>query len=135
NQSNGSADTKACDNAGKTSMDIVPRKDYIMLPLCPVDPLFFSSLKDSPDAEFKPSWEEEKKDAEDLRNEDSVGPSIEEPRVNQDKDANVNNTNNINTVSLIVNAAGIKDNAVDENIVYGYVDDPNMPKLEETSIF
>nr|GEW97708.1 retrovirus-related Pol polyprotein from transposon TNT 1-94 [Tanacetum cinerariifolium] len=48
-------------------------------------------------------------------------------KVYQEKDANVNNTNNINTV----NAAGIKDNAVDENIVYGCADDPNMPNLEE----
>nr|GEV41301.1 retrotransposon protein, putative, Ty1-copia subclass [Tanacetum cinerariifolium] len=29
------------------------------------------------------------------------------------------------------NAAGIKDNDVDENIVYGCADDPNMPNLEE----
>ncbi|GJS81466.1 putative ribonuclease H-like domain-containing protein [Tanacetum coccineum] len=39
--------------------------------------------------------------------------------------------NNIDTVSPTVNAAGIKDNAVDENIVYGCADDPNMPNLEE----
>nr|GFC88174.1 hypothetical protein [Tanacetum cinerariifolium] len=55
----------------------------------------------------------------------------EEPRVNQEKDANVNSTNNINIVSLTVNAVGIKDNTVDENIVYGWADDPNMPNLEE----
>ncbi|GJU01558.1 hypothetical protein Tco_1111896 [Tanacetum coccineum] len=48
--------------------------------------------KDSPDAGFKPSGEEEKKDAEDPGNEDSEVPSIEEPRVNQEKDANVNST-------------------------------------------
>ncbi|GKC05970.1 putative ribonuclease H-like domain-containing protein [Tanacetum coccineum] len=46
-------------------------------------------------------------------------------------DANINNTNNINTVSLIVNAAGIEDNVVDENIVYGCADDLNMHNLEE----
>ncbi|GJR79487.1 putative ribonuclease H-like domain-containing protein [Tanacetum coccineum] len=117
------------------SVDIVPGKDNILLPLCPVDLLFSSSSKDSPDAEFKPSWEEEKKDAEDPGNEDIEGPSTEEPRVNQEKDANVNNTNNINTVSPTVNAAGIEDNVVDENIVYGYADDPNMHELEETGIF
>ncbi|GJX45575.1 retrovirus-related pol polyprotein from transposon TNT 1-94 [Tanacetum coccineum] len=54
-----------------------------------------------------------------------------EPRVNQDKDANINNTNNINTVSPTVNATGIEDNVVDENIVYGCADDLNMPNLEE----
>ncbi|GJW30962.1 putative ribonuclease H-like domain-containing protein [Tanacetum coccineum] len=95
------------------------------------DPPFFSSSKDSPNAGFKPSKEEEKKDVEDPGNEDSEVSSIEEPRVNQEKDANVNNTNNNNTVSLIVNAAGVEDNAVDENIVYGCADDPNIPDLEE----
>ncbi|GKG54161.1 hypothetical protein Tco_0557684, partial [Tanacetum coccineum] len=42
-----------------------------------------------------------------------------------------NNTNNVNVVSSTVNAAGIVDNAVAENIVYGCADDPNMPNMEE----
>ncbi|GJR65886.1 putative reverse transcriptase domain-containing protein [Tanacetum coccineum] len=92
---------------------------------------FLFNHKDSPDAGFKPSREEEKKDVEDPENKDSEVPSTEEPRVNQEEDANINNTNNINTVSQNVNAAGIEDNAVDENIVYGCVDDLNMPNLEE----
>ncbi|GJS10244.1 putative ribonuclease H-like domain-containing protein, partial [Tanacetum coccineum] len=75
--------------------------------------------------------EEEKNDAEDLENKDSEIPSTEEPRVNQEKDANINSTNNINIVSPTVNVVGIEDNVVDENIVYGYADDPNMPNLEE----
>nr|GEV94754.1 putative ribonuclease H-like domain-containing protein [Tanacetum cinerariifolium] len=79
--------------------------------------------------------EEEKKDDEDPGNEDSEVPSIEEPRVNQEKDANVNITNNINTVSSIDNVSGIEDNDVDENIVYGCVDDPNMLDLEEIGRF
>ncbi|GJU09231.1 putative ribonuclease H-like domain-containing protein [Tanacetum coccineum] len=123
--------TKACDNAGKARVETVPSKDYILLPLWTQDLSFPSSLKDSPDAGFKPSGEDQKKDAEDPGNEDSEVPSTEEPRVNQEKDANVNSTNNINTVSPIVNAAGIHDNSVDENIVYGCVDDPNMPGLED----
>nr|GEW75311.1 hypothetical protein [Tanacetum cinerariifolium] len=61
--------------------------------------------------------------------------STEEPRVNQEKDANVNSTNNINIVSPTNNAAGIEDNVVDESIVYGYVDDLNMPELEDIIIF
>nr|GEX67020.1 retrovirus-related Pol polyprotein from transposon TNT 1-94 [Tanacetum cinerariifolium] len=73
-----------------------------------------------------------KKDVEDPGNEDNEVLSTEEPRVNQEKDANVNSTNNINTVSPTANAASTKDNAVDENIVYGCADDPNMPNLEET---
>nr|GEU48108.1 ribonuclease H-like domain-containing protein [Tanacetum cinerariifolium] len=80
---------------------------------------------------FKPSGEEEKKDAKDLKNEDYEALSTEEPRVNQEKDANVNNTNNINTASLTVNAASIKDNAVNKDTIYGCADDPNMPNLEE----
>nr|GFD32289.1 hypothetical protein [Tanacetum cinerariifolium] len=75
------------------------------------------------------------KDAKDSGNEDSEVPSTKEPRVNQEKDANVNSTNNINVVSPPNNAAGIEDNVVDENIVYGCVDDPNMPDLEEIRRF
>nr|GEV50988.1 ribonuclease H-like domain-containing protein [Tanacetum cinerariifolium] len=87
--------------------------------------------RDSPGDGFKPSGKEEKKNAEDQGNEDNEVLSIKEPRVNQEKDANVNITNNINTVNLTANAASIKDNAVDENIVYGSADDPNMPNLKE----
>ncbi|GJX72710.1 putative ribonuclease H-like domain-containing protein [Tanacetum coccineum] len=69
------------------------------------NPPFSSSLKDSPNAGFKPSEEEEKKDAEHPENEDSEVLNIEEPRVNQEKDEDVN--------------------------IYGCVHDPNMPNLEE----
>ncbi|GJR56951.1 putative ribonuclease H-like domain-containing protein [Tanacetum coccineum] len=131
NQSNSSAGTKACDNVGNVRVEIVPGKDYILLPLWAQDPQFSSSSKDSPDDGFKPSGEDEKKDAEDPRNEDSEVPSTEEPRVNQEKDANVNSTNNINTVSPTDNVASIEDNVVDENIVYGCTEDPNMPNLED----
>ncbi|GJX58773.1 putative ribonuclease H-like domain-containing protein [Tanacetum coccineum] len=68
NQSNGSTGTKACDNAGKARMETIPGKDYILLPLSIQDPPFSSSSKDSPDARFKPSGEEEKKDAKDPGN-------------------------------------------------------------------
>ncbi|GJU27601.1 putative ribonuclease H-like domain-containing protein [Tanacetum coccineum] len=108
NQSNGNAGTKACDDAGKARMET-----------------------DSPDARSKPSEDEEKKDAEDPGNEDREVPRTEEPRVNQEKDASVNGTNTINTVSPTGNNAGIEGNAVNENIVYGCDDDPNMPELEE----
>ncbi|GJU34674.1 putative ribonuclease H-like domain-containing protein [Tanacetum coccineum] len=134
NQSNGNADTKACDDAGKARVEIVLGKDYILVPLWTQDPPFSSSLKDSPDAGFKPSGEEEKKDAKDPGNEDG-NRSKECESVDQEQDANVNNTNNINTVSQTINAAGIKDNVVDENIVYGCDDDPNMPYLEKIGRF
>ncbi|GJW10432.1 retrovirus-related pol polyprotein from transposon TNT 1-94 [Tanacetum coccineum] len=95
------------------------------------DPPFSSSSKDSPDAGIKPSGEKEKKDVEHLENEDSKVPNTKEPRVNQEQDESVNSTNNTNTVSSTVNTASIKDNAIDKNIVYRCVDDPNMPNLEE----
>nr|GEV13433.1 ribonuclease H-like domain-containing protein [Tanacetum cinerariifolium] len=123
NQSNGSA--------GKARVKTVPNKYYILLPLRTQDPLFLSSSKDSPGDGFKPSGEEEKKDAKNPRNEDNEVLSTKEPRVNQKKDANVNCTNNINIVSPSDNAAGIKDTVVDKDIVYGCADDPNMPNLEE----
>nr|GFC76161.1 ribonuclease H-like domain-containing protein [Tanacetum cinerariifolium] len=88
NQSNGST--------GKARVKTVPDKDYILLPLCTQDPLFSSSSKDSTGDGFKPSRDEEKKDAKDPWNEDNEVLSTEDPRVNQEKDANVNNTNNIN---------------------------------------
>ncbi|GJY97464.1 putative ribonuclease H-like domain-containing protein [Tanacetum coccineum] len=151
NQSNGNACTKAYDNEGKARMETVPGKDYILLPMWPVDPLFSQNLKDSPDAGFKPSGEEEKKDAEDPGNEsgnptegkDSEVPSTEEPRINQEKDDNINSTNNINTasdgnntnninvVSSTVNAAVTKVNVVDPKTSIELPNDPNMPELED----
>ncbi|GJS73487.1 putative ribonuclease H-like domain-containing protein [Tanacetum coccineum] len=112
NQSNGSAGTKACDDACKARMEIVPGKDYILLPVWPADLLFSQSSKDSPDVGFKPSGEEEKKDADNPGNEDSEVPSTEESRVNQEKDASINSTNIINIVSPTVNVAGIEDNGL-----------------------
>nr|GEU42492.1 hypothetical protein [Tanacetum cinerariifolium] len=111
---------------GKGRVETVHEKDYILQPLWTQDPLFSSSSKDIPGDGFKPSGEEGKKDAKDPENK-----YYDDPRVNQEKDANVNSTNNIYTVSPSDNAVGIKDNVVDENIVYKYADDPNMPNLEE----
>ncbi|GKD51308.1 hypothetical protein Tco_1280284 [Tanacetum coccineum] len=99
--------TKGCNDACKARMETVRGKDYILLPIWSVDSLFSQDLKSSPDARFKPSGEEEKKDDEDPGNEsgnptkgkDSEVPSTEEPRTNQVKLDNINNTNNINTAS------------------------------------
>ncbi|GJR68957.1 putative ribonuclease H-like domain-containing protein [Tanacetum coccineum] len=131
NKTNGNAGTKENIDAGQDGKKIVPDQKYILLPLLTSDPLLSKSSKDSPDAGFKPSGEEEKIDSEHPENEDSEVPNTEEPRINQEQDANVNSTNNINTVSLTVNAADIENNAADKNIVYGCIDDPNMPNLEE----
>ncbi|GJR81385.1 ribonuclease H-like domain-containing protein [Tanacetum coccineum] len=65
NQSNGNAGTKAYNDAGKARMETVPDKDYILLPMWHADLLFSQDSKSSPDAGFKPSGEEEKKDVED----------------------------------------------------------------------
>ncbi|GKG51539.1 hypothetical protein Tco_0541923, partial [Tanacetum coccineum] len=54
NQFNGNAGTKACADAGKARVEIVPSKDYILLLLWTQDPPFSSSPNDSPDAGFKP---------------------------------------------------------------------------------
>ncbi|GJZ51426.1 putative ribonuclease H-like domain-containing protein [Tanacetum coccineum] len=103
-QTNGNVGTKENIDAGQDGKKIVPDQKYILLPFLTSGP----SLSKN-----------------------SEVPNTEEPRVNQENDANVNNTNNINIVSLTISAADIENNAVDENIVYGCIDDPNMPNLEE----
>ncbi|GJU23993.1 ribonuclease H-like domain-containing protein [Tanacetum coccineum] len=93
NQSNGSTGIKACDNVIKARMETIPGKDYTLLPLSIQDLPFSSSSKDSPNAGFKPSRKEEKKDAEDPKNKsgnptegkDSEVPSTKEPKINQEK--------------------------------------------------
>ncbi|GJZ59611.1 putative ribonuclease H-like domain-containing protein [Tanacetum coccineum] len=95
--------------------------DYILLPLWTADPPFSQNPKSSDDDEFKPSSDVEKKVNEDPRKESECN--------DQEKEDNVNSTNNVNIVSLTVNAAGTnKDNA--ELPV-----DPNMLALEDYSIF
>ncbi|GJS89091.1 putative ribonuclease H-like domain-containing protein [Tanacetum coccineum] len=100
-------------------------------------------MQRSPDAGFKPSGEEEKKDAEDQGNKDSEVPSTEEPRINQENDDNINSTNNINTVSdgnctnnvnvvsSTVNAAVTEVNDVDPKTSIELPNDLNMPELED----
>ncbi|GJZ00678.1 putative ribonuclease H-like domain-containing protein [Tanacetum coccineum] len=131
NQTNGNAGTKENIDASQAGKKIIPDQEYILLPLLTFDPSLSKRLKDSPDAGFKPSGEEEKMDFKHPENKDSEVPNIEEPKVHQEQDANVNSTNNINTVCPTVNAADIENNVVDENIVYGCIDDLSMPNLEE----
>ncbi|GJU79953.1 putative ribonuclease H-like domain-containing protein [Tanacetum coccineum] len=63
NQTNGNAGTKESIDACQAGKKTIPSHEYILLPLCTQNPTFSSSSKDSPDAGFKPSREEEKKDA------------------------------------------------------------------------
>ncbi|GJV22049.1 ribonuclease H-like domain-containing protein [Tanacetum coccineum] len=117
NQSNGNAGTKACDDAGKARMETVHGKDYILLPLWTTDLLFSQISKNSPDAGFKPSEDDEKKDNENLRKESES--------MDQEKEDNVNSTNNVNAASTY------EDNAVGGKTSIELLDDPNMFALEE----
>ncbi|GJU10442.1 putative ribonuclease H-like domain-containing protein [Tanacetum coccineum] len=113
NQTNGNADTKEKIDAGQTRMKIVPNQEYILLPLLTSDPSLSKSSKDSPNAGFKPSGEEEMMDAEHQENENSKVPNTEEPRVNQEQDESINRQNpsraavSVNTAKLI-NTAYLK---------------------------
>ncbi|GJS77804.1 hypothetical protein Tco_0727685 [Tanacetum coccineum] len=74
---------------------------------------------------------------------DSEVSSTEEPRINQEKDDNINSTNNINTasdgnitnnvndVSSTVNAASSEVNVVDPKTSIELPNDPNMPELKD----
>ncbi|GJY33783.1 putative ribonuclease H-like domain-containing protein [Tanacetum coccineum] len=115
NQSNGNIGTKACDDAGK--MQTVPGKDYIMLPLWPVDPLFSQSSMSSPDAEFKPSRDNEKKVTKE--------PGKEGGDSSKDSECSVNSTNNVNAASTN------KVNDVGRKSSIELPDDPNMLELED----
>ncbi|GJU43781.1 putative ribonuclease H-like domain-containing protein [Tanacetum coccineum] len=132
NQSNGNAGTKENIGAGQIRKKTVPDQEYILLPLWTSDPSPSKGPKNTkdyagkkatkvPETESGVSSKEDDKDDQDLRNEFKS--------LNGEND--VNSTNNINIVSSTVNTAIIKDNVVDENIVYGCADDPNMPNLEE----
>nr|GEW37531.1 ribonuclease H-like domain-containing protein [Tanacetum cinerariifolium] len=68
-------------SAGKARVETVPNKDFILIPLWTQDPLFSSSSKDSHSDIFKPSKEEEKKDAKDLGNEDYEDNVVDKDRV------------------------------------------------------
>nr|GEU59459.1 retrovirus-related Pol polyprotein from transposon TNT 1-94 [Tanacetum cinerariifolium] len=99
------------------------------------DPPFCSSSKGSPSAGYKPSGEEEKKDAEDPGNEDSGIPSTEELRVNQEEKDNVNSTNRVNVVSSTVNTTNNEVNVVCRKSSIKLPNDLNMLDLEDISIF
>nr|GEW48389.1 retrovirus-related Pol polyprotein from transposon TNT 1-94 [Tanacetum cinerariifolium] len=87
NQSNGNAGTKACDDVGKARMETTG-KDYILLPLWTVDPLISKESKSSQNDGFQPSSDDGKKVNEDPRQESECK--------DQEKEDNVNNTNNVN---------------------------------------
>ncbi|GKE65843.1 putative ribonuclease H-like domain-containing protein, partial [Tanacetum coccineum] len=134
NQSNGNAGTKACNDSGKARMETIPSKDYILLPLWPADLPFYQNSKSSPNAGFKPSRDNEKKDTEEPGKEGG-DPSNKNDSVNNTNNINTvsdgNSTNNVNIVSLTVNTAGIEVNAVISNTSIELPNDLNMHELED----
>ncbi|GKE82110.1 putative ribonuclease H-like domain-containing protein [Tanacetum coccineum] len=101
NLSNGNAGTKACDDAGKARMET-----------------------SSPDVGFKPLGDDKKKVTEEPGKEGG-DPSKEDERDDQEKDASVNSTNNVNAASTNeVNDVGRKASIE-------LPDEPNMHALED----
>nr|GEW06861.1 reverse transcriptase [Tanacetum cinerariifolium] len=118
-QSNDLAGTKANDNASQAKKEIKPVKDYILLPLWTADPPFSQDLKSSHDNRFKPLSNDRKKVDED--------PSKGIECNDQEKEDNVNITNNVNTVSSTVKVTGRNE---DNKLPF----DPNMPALEDMDV-
>ncbi|GJS35575.1 putative ribonuclease H-like domain-containing protein [Tanacetum coccineum] len=111
NQTNGSACTKSCQDAGKEGLKKVLEKEYILLPLWAADPQVSSQPKTFPDGGLKPAEDGEKEDAN--------------ARVDQEEEEVVNSINTLN-------AANTKEvNAVGEGAGLELPHDPNMPELEE----
>ncbi|GJZ54637.1 putative ribonuclease H-like domain-containing protein [Tanacetum coccineum] len=89
--------------------------------LWPANPPFSQDLKSSQDDGSKPSSDDRKKVNEYPRKDSECN--------NQEKEDNVNSTNNVNAASTnVVNAVGAKTGIK-------LPDDPNMPALEDYSIF
>ncbi|GKA65877.1 putative ribonuclease H-like domain-containing protein [Tanacetum coccineum] len=98
-----------------------PVKDYILLPLWTADPPFSQDPKSSQDDGSKPSSDDGKKVDEDPRKENECN--------DQEKEDNVNSTNNVNVASTN------EVNAVNGKTGIELPVDPNMPALEDISIF
>ncbi|GKF16751.1 putative ribonuclease H-like domain-containing protein, partial [Tanacetum coccineum] len=95
NTPNIAGSTKACDDAGKARIEIVPGKDYILLPLWTADPPFSQSSNSSPNAGFKPSGDDEKKVTEEPGKEGGDS-SKDGESYDQEKEDNVNINNTVN---------------------------------------
>ncbi|GKF09940.1 hypothetical protein Tco_0044164, partial [Tanacetum coccineum] len=120
-QSNGFADTKASNNAGQARKETKPVKDYILLPLWTADPPYFQNPKSSHDDESKPLSNNVNKVDEDPRKDSECN--------DQEKEDNVNNTNNVNAASTNeVNVVGGKTSIE----LPFYLD---MSAMEDISIF
>ncbi|GKB83471.1 putative ribonuclease H-like domain-containing protein [Tanacetum coccineum] len=124
----------ASNNAGQARKETELVKDYILLPLWTADPPYSQDLKSSHDDGSKPSSDDGKKVDEDPRKDSECKDQEKEDNVNSTN--NVNTADNVNTVSSTVNAAGINEvNAVGGKTSIELPYDPNMPALEDDSIF
>ncbi|GKC39939.1 hypothetical protein Tco_1052323, partial [Tanacetum coccineum] len=120
-QSNGFACTKASDNAGQARKETEPVKNYILLPLWTADQPYSQDPKSSHDDGSKPLSDDRKKVDEDPKKDNKCN--------DQEKEDNVNSTNNINVASTNeVNDVGGKT-----SIELPF--DPNMPAMEDYIIF
>ncbi|GJV53778.1 hypothetical protein Tco_1449519 [Tanacetum coccineum] len=127
-QSNGFAGTKASDNAGQARKETEPVKDYILLPLWTADLPYSQDPKSSQDDGSKPLSDDGNKVDEDPRKDSECK--------DQKKEDNVNSTNNVDTISSTVNAAGTNEvNAVGGKTSIVLPFDLNMPALEDDSLF
>ncbi|GJV54141.1 putative ribonuclease H-like domain-containing protein [Tanacetum coccineum] len=120
-QSNGFASTKASDNAGQAKKETEHVKDYILLPLWIVDPPYSQDPKSSHDDGSKPLSDDGKKIDEDPRKDSECN--------DQEKEDNVNSTNNVNAASTN------EVNDVGEKTSIELAFDPNMSALQDYSIF
>ncbi|GKB67166.1 putative ribonuclease H-like domain-containing protein, partial [Tanacetum coccineum] len=167
-QSNGFAGIKVSDNAGQSKKETKPVKNYILLPLWTANPSFSHDPKSSHDNGSKPSSNDGKKVDEDPIKDSECNDQEKEDNVNSTNNVNAASTNevnavggktsielwtlwkaaqslftnnvnivdNINTVSLTVNAASIYEvNVVGGKTRIELPFDPNMPALEDDSIF
>ncbi|GJW46230.1 retrovirus-related pol polyprotein from transposon TNT 1-94 [Tanacetum coccineum] len=98
------------------------------------DPPYSQDPKSSHDDGYKPSSDDGKKVDEDLRKYSECKDQEKEDNVNSTN--NVNTVDNVNTVSSTVNVASINEvNAVGGKTSIELPFDPNMPALEDDSIF
>ncbi|GJT35422.1 putative ribonuclease H-like domain-containing protein [Tanacetum coccineum] len=100
---------------------VEPVKDYILLPLWTTDSPYSQDSKSSHDYGSKPSSDDEKKVNEDPRKDSKCN--------DQEKKDNVNSTNNVNASST--NEVNIVGGKISIELPF----DPNMPALEDYSIF
>ncbi|GJT21564.1 putative ribonuclease H-like domain-containing protein [Tanacetum coccineum] len=120
-QSNGFASKKASDNACQVRNEIEPVKNYILLPLWTADPPFSHDPKSSHNDGFKPSSDDRKKVEEDPRKDSKCN--------DQENEDNVNSTNYVNAASTNEDYDVGGKTSIELNF------DPNMPALEDYTIF